>query len=257
MAKLDVQPVKKQKAKKRKNSCVEHEDEVANKSLILENTTPHDTEVVTVNHEQGVSKKTKKRKNKEKGAVKEKRSKSHKTVDSGEDDEQHEVEQHDNDEDNDDDDGTIEPTLEQLKESEKPENTLAIVTGRQKKKQKHQKLLEAQKEHSMEKERQRNEEYLKKWKHCREDWKFEKLRQISIQQSMFDENILSTEYWNIALEYLAGSKGAAKDKVIKMANDVIDEVDKQCEAKETEEQRQQLVNSVKYQRARDLLQIFD
>lgn len=144
-----------------------------------------------------------------------------------------------------------------MKESEKPENTLAIVTGRQKKKQKHQKLLEAQKEHSMEKERQRNEEYLKKWKHCREDWKFEKLRQISIQQSMFDENILSTEYWNIALEYLAGSKGAAKDKVIKMANDVIDEVDKQCEAKETEEERQQLVNSVKYQRGRDLLQIFD
>ncbi|XP_061387891.1 uncharacterized protein C7orf50 homolog [Musca vetustissima] len=249
MAKLDVPPVKKPKAKKRKNSCVEHEDEVANKSLILESTTPsQDTEIAT------------KRKNKDKGAIKEKRSKSHNTaVDSDDNDEQHEVNQHDNDEDggDDDEDGTMQPTLEQLKECEKPENTLAIVTGRQKKKQKRQKLLEAQKEHSMEKEKQRNEEYLKKWKTCRDEWKFEKLRQISIQQSMFDEQILNGEYWNIALEYLAGSKGAAKEKVIKMANDVIDEIDKLCEAKESEEERQGLVNSVKYQRARDLLQIFD
>ncbi|XP_073836478.1 uncharacterized protein [Musca autumnalis] len=256
MAKLDVQPVKKQKAKKRKNPCVEHEDEVANKSLILDTTSQEKEIQITQKNEQVISKKTKKRKNKDKGAIKEKRSKSYTAAVDGSDDdndEQHEVGQHDNE----DDDGIRQPTLEQLKECEKPENQLAIVTGRQKKKQKHQKLLESQKEHSIEKEKQRNEEYLNKWKHCRTEWKFEKLRQISIEKYMFDEIVVSSEFWNIALEYLAGSKGAAKDKVIKMANDVIDEVDRQCESKETDEERQVLVNSVKYQRARDLLQIFD
>lgn len=150
-----------------------------------------------------------------------------------------------------------EPTLEELKESEKPENNLAILTGRQKKKQKHLKLLEAQKGHSAEKEKQRNEEYLSKWKHSRDEWKFEKLRQISIQQTMFEGDKLDVSAWPIALEYLAGSKGAAKDKIVKLANDVIDEIDKLCEQQDSEEEKQTIVNSIKYQRARDLLQIFD
>lgn len=150
-----------------------------------------------------------------------------------------------------------EPTLEELKESEKPENNLAIVTGRQKKKQKREKHLVAQKDQSVEREKQRNEEYLKKWKNSRDEWKFEKLRQISIQQTMFEENKLNAEVWSIALEYLAGSKGAAKDKIVKIANDVIDGIDKLCEDVETEEERKQHFDSVKYQRARDLLQIFD
>lgn len=159
--------------------------------------------------------------------------------------------------DDDGEDDLHEPTLEELKESEKPENNLAIVTGRQKKKQKHQKLLEAQKGQSMEKEKQRNTEYLNKWKHARDSWKFEKLRQISIQQNMFDNDKLDENVWPIALEYLAGTKGSAKDKIIKMANDVIEEIDKLCENMETEEEKQETLNSVKYQRARDLLQIFD
>lgn len=150
-----------------------------------------------------------------------------------------------------------EPTLEELKESEKPENNIAIVTGRQKKKQKHQKLVDAQKGQSAEKEKQRNAEYLNKWKHARDSWKFEKLRQISIQQTMFESDKLDDDVWSIALEYLAGSKGSAKDKIVKLANDVIEEVDKLCEQQESEEQKQSIINSAKYQRARDLLQIFD
>ena len=134
---------------------------------------------------------------------------------------------------------------------------MAIVTGRQKKKQKHQKLIEAQKGQSAEKEKQRNAEYLQKWKHARDSWKFEKLRQISIQQTMFEQDKLSDDVWPLALEYLAGSKGAAKEKVLKLANDAIEEEDKRAELQETEEERQLILNSVKYQRARDLLQIFD
>lgn len=150
-----------------------------------------------------------------------------------------------------------EPTLEELKESKKPENNLAIVTVRQKKKQKHQKLLDNQTGQYVEKEKQRISEYLKKWKYARDSWKFEKLRQISIQQSMFECDKLDDSVWPLALEYLAGSKGYAKDTIVKLANDVIEEVDKKCEEQETEEDKQSIFNSVKYQRARDLLQIFD
>lgn len=39
MAKLEVQNIKKQKAKKRKHSCTGHEDEVADKSVIVEDAT--------------------------------------------------------------------------------------------------------------------------------------------------------------------------------------------------------------------------
>lgn len=194
------------------------------------------------------TKKSKKRKNKAKGNVQEKRSKS-----------QHDESESEQkpDEDHEACEDFHEPTLEELKESEKPENNLAIVTGRQKKKQKHQKLLEAQKDQTATKEKQRNAEYLQKWKHSRDNWKFEKLRQISIQQTLFEQDKLSNDVWSIALEYLAGSKGAAKDKIVKLANDAIEEEDKRAEQQETEEERQLILNSVKYQRARDLLQIFD
>ncbi|XP_013100462.1 putative uncharacterized protein DDB_G0292636 [Stomoxys calcitrans] len=249
MAKLEASAVKKQKAKKRKNPNPEHEDEIANKSIILENTTLQDKEDREEKTPQESAKKSKKRKNKEKGVIKEKRTKSH----AGDEDTGHEEdEQNDNEEDD-----IQQPTLEQLKESEKPENNLAIVTGRQKKKQKHLKLLEVHKGQSMEKEKQRNEEYLKKWKDSRDVWKFEKLRQISIQQTMLEEHMMSPDLWVVALEYLGGSKGAAKEKITKIANDVIDEIDTKCENNDDETVKKELVNSVKYQRARDLLQIFD
>ncbi|XP_023297221.2 uncharacterized protein C7orf50 homolog isoform X1 [Lucilia cuprina] len=250
MAKLETSTVKKPKGKKRKHTNTETEDEVANKSVIVEASNEVDEAMqINTETEQAVStKKSKKRKNKEKGEdVQEKRSKS----------EQNEANHEPANDDHEVDDELHEPTLEELKESEKPENNLAIVTGRQKKKQKHQKLLEAQKGQSAEKEKQRNTEYLNKWKHARDSWKFEKLRQISIQQTMFESDKLDDTVWGIALEYLAGSKGAAKDKIVKLANDIIEEIDRQCEQQETEEQRQSILNSAKYQRARDLLQIFD
>ena len=149
------------------------------------------------------------------------------------------------------------PSLALLAESEKPENQNAILTVRQKKKLKHQERIQSQRSESSGKEMKRNEEYLQKWKHSRNEWKFEKLRQISIQQSVFDEKKLSASVWPLALEYLSGSKGAAKDKITKLAEDVIDKLDKQCTLAESEEARKAIVDSSEYQRARDLLQSFD
>ncbi|XP_011195517.2 uncharacterized protein C7orf50 homolog [Zeugodacus cucurbitae] len=226
----------KTKAKKRKHVSKDNDEEVASKSLIVEAVEEHAGEKTAV--------KALKRKNKEKGTIKEKRSKTN----SGQDD----VEGADNDVE-----ATEEPTLEELRESEKPENVNAVVTVRQKKKQKHKQRLELQKDQTESKERYRNEEYLRKWKNSRSEWKFEKLRQISIQQTVFDEDKIGAEMWPIALEYLSGSKGAAKAQIIKLAEQCIEKLDKQCGEEISEEEQKAIYDSSKYQRARDLLQSFD
>lgn len=149
------------------------------------------------------------------------------------------------------------PTADLLKEAAKPENSNAIVTVRQKKRKKHLERLEAQKGQSADKDAKRNEEYLRKWRDNREEWKFVKLRQISIQQTAFDEDKLSAEIWPIALEYLAASKGGSKAIICKLAEDVIQELDKKCEELSEDSERRTIVESSRYQRARNLLQSFD
>lgn len=145
------------------------------------------------------------------------------------------------------------PTAEQLKESEKPENQPDIQTVRQKKKKKHQKNVEMSKESSEQREILKNSEYLNKWKHNKDSWKFEKLRQISIQNNCLDQSKMSDEIWEIAAEYLSGTKGAAKTKICEMAEKTIEKLDD--EIQKTNDKS--LVSSVSYKRARELLQSLD
>ncbi|TDG47169.1 hypothetical protein AWZ03_006434 [Drosophila navojoa] len=232
----------KRKAKKRKHEtqAVPSDDEVANKSLIVEDQVAAGAQKAEKQAKK--NKAAKRRQQSDQDAIKEKRSK------------QIEEPEEDAVEDEELDDL---PTADLLEQAAKPENSNAIVTVRQKKKQKHLQRLEEQKDQNADKESRRNEEYLRKWRDSRQDWKFEKLRQISIQQTAFNENKLSADIWPIALEYLAGSKGAAKATIIKLAEDAIQEMDKQCEGLSEEAERQKIVDSVRYQRARNLLQSFD
>ncbi|XP_002135223.3 uncharacterized protein C7orf50 [Drosophila pseudoobscura] len=272
MARSEVETKPKPKGKKRKHekaaaaSNNSSDDEVATKSLIVEpemeeqaqragkrrqkendalakqkriKQTPVAVapEEVEDNPEISPRKVAKRKQREEAAALKAKRSK-----DDGDDDEENEESL---------------PTDAQLQEASKPENTKAIVTVRQKKKQKHQQRLEAQKDQNSNKEAKRNEEYLLQWKNSRAEWKFVKLRQISIQQTAFDEEKLAAEIWDIALEYLASSQGAARAKISKLADEVIEKLDKEGEKLEDEAERQKLIESTRYQRARDLLQSFD
>ncbi|KAI8038967.1 hypothetical protein M5D96_007677 [Drosophila gunungcola] len=152
----------------------------------------------------------------------------------------------------------LEPQVEQqAAPTARPENSNAVVTVRQKKKQKHQQRLEAQKNQNTNKEAKINKEYLLKWKESRQEWKFIKLRQISIQQTAFDEEKLDADLWPTALEYLASSQGAARSKISELAEEVIQKLDKEGEKLDDEAERQKLIESTRYQRARDLLQSFD
>lgn len=137
-----------------------------------------------------------------------------------------------------------------MQESEKPENQPDIETVRQKKKERHQKNVVQQKESSTNKEVSKNDDYLTKWKHNNSQWKFEKRRQISIQNCCFDETKMKDKVWEIAVEYLSGSKGAAKSKLCEMAEGIIEKVDEEIQ----KTNNMSLVVSASYRRARDSLQ---
>lgn len=48
--------------------------------------------------------------------------------------------------------------------------------------------------------------YLTKWNVQRDEWKYEKLRQIFVQKNVFDEKVFDEEQSKVAIEYLATSK---------------------------------------------------
>ncbi|XP_039430234.1 uncharacterized protein C7orf50 homolog isoform X1 [Culex pipiens pallens] len=128
-----------------------------------------------------------------------------------------------------------------------PKLKLNKKTKRAKKREKHAKNQEAKQEKSKDRDRQEVQQYLEAWRDDREKWKFQKLKQIYIQENVFDETRLGTEVWPIALEYLSGTKGSGKEALVKQAQTVIREIDQQ--AKDGEDQE-----GSRYQRARELLQ---
>lgn len=78
----------------------------------------------------------------------------------------------------------------------------APLSKRQKKKQK--KLLNMTK--SKDKEMEKTNAYLDKWNSNRDEWKYEKLRQIFLQKHVLDVNIIDDEHCDIAIKYLSTSK---------------------------------------------------
>jgi len=144
-----------------------------------------------------------------------------------------------------------EPTLLEINESLKPENIKDIETVRQKKRSKHQKVVEVNKQSSVEREILRNVEYLNKWKRNRELWKFEKLRQISIQNHLYDEQNIDDDLWCLIVEYLSGSKGAARNFIVKKSEEIIDDIDSRL----TETNKKEMLTLKNYERAREILQL--
>lgn len=58
----------------------------------------------------------------------------------------------------------------------------------------------------IDKEIERTITYLTKWDTNRDEWKYEKLRQIYIQKHIFDEKIIQNEHCDVAISYLSTSK---------------------------------------------------
>lgn len=52
--------------------------------------------------------------------------------------------------------------------------------------------------------------YLTKWDSSRDEWKYEKLRQIYVQKNIFDDSIISDEHSDVAIRYLSTSQVRTK-----------------------------------------------
>ncbi|CAD1478523.1 unnamed protein product, partial [Heterotrigona itama] len=89
--------------------------------------------------------------------------------------------------------------------------------------------------------------YVSKWKHARSQWKFEKLRQIWLIDNLLDETSIPNDIFPTVLEYFEGCKGMAREQLLKKGMDIIKKVE------ENEENKDE-VESIVYQRARELLQ---
>ncbi|XP_031631869.1 uncharacterized protein C7orf50 [Contarinia nasturtii] len=120
---------------------------------------------------------------------------------------------------------------------------------RQKKKQKQQQNIVRNKDKEIEK----TISYLVKWDTSRDEWKYEKLRQIFIQKNVFDEKVIDTEHCDVAIKYLATSKGHSRAMIIESAEAIIKEI----ETKITDENQEELTSSARYERARQILQSMD
>lgn len=88
------------------------------------------------------------------------------------------------------------------------------------------------------------------WKHSRSEWKFEKIRQIWLIDNLLDENSIPDTIFPIVLEYFEGCKGMAREVLLRKGMDVI----RKAEEEEDEENRNEIMESIAYRRARQLLQ---
>ncbi|XP_071650582.1 uncharacterized protein [Temnothorax longispinosus] len=92
--------------------------------------------------------------------------------------------------------------------------------------------------------------YLKKWKHCKNEWKFEKLRQIWLIDNLLSSYSISDEIFPIVLEYFEKCRGSARETLIEKAMELM----KKAEAEEDEKDKKELMKTTPYKRARQVLQ---
>ncbi|KAJ3630953.1 hypothetical protein MTP99_012114 [Tenebrio molitor] len=113
---------------------------------------------------------------------------------------------------------------------------------RAQKRKKHVQLLEEKKVKKELHSQQESLNYLSKWKHTRDEWKFEKLRQIWLLHNLYDSDKIPQEFWETLLEYFNNAQGKVRDTLLKEAVKIVEE-----NSEDTE-------NSCKVERARDIIQ---
>lgn len=103
--------------------------------------------------------------------------------------------------------------------------------------------------------------YLSHWKHHNSDWKFEKLKQIWLQQNMFDCKKVPEEFWQILVDYFNNAKGKIRENIVTDAVKIIEEQNmtktiSENEDNDVEDNKDEEVNdmNVKILRAKHIVQ---
>lgn len=119
---------------------------------------------------------------------------------------------------------------------------------RARKRKKHVQLLEEKKLNAELDLQKKALNYLSKWKHSRSDWKFEKLKQVWIQQNLFDSTKIPNEFWETTLEYFSGTKGHSRQVALDESLKIIETEEGNSETLLDEDYQ------VKLKRARSIVQ---
>ncbi|XP_036143425.1 uncharacterized protein C7orf50 homolog [Monomorium pharaonis] len=109
---------------------------------------------------------------------------------------------------------------------------------------------QTQSERSKSNAKQKALSYLSTWKHCRNEWKFEKLKQIWLMDNLLDENAISDDLFPVVLEYFEGCKGMAREVLMRKGMEII----RKAESETDEDSKRDIMKSIAYSRARQLLQ---
>lgn len=119
---------------------------------------------------------------------------------------------------------------------------------RERKRKKYKDLIEQKRLKNEENMQKQCLNYISKWKHARDSWKFEKLKQIWIQKHIHDNVMIPNEFWNLVLEYFNNGKGKTRDMLLKDSLKIVEEVDSAKDEDIPEEKK------LKYNRAREIIQ---
>ncbi|PSN56986.1 hypothetical protein C0J52_04244 [Blattella germanica] len=107
-------------------------------------------------------------------------------------------------------------------------------------------------------------DYLKKWQKDKNNWKFEKLKQIWLLKHMFDSENVPDSIFPILVEYISGSRGQARNMVEEKTMNVIKLMERRTELSEKGLSEEEIaaelpenVTEIAYERARLILQSLD
>ena len=64
--------------------------------------------------------------------------------------------------------------------------------------------------------------YLKQWKKHRDEWKFQKVRQVWLLTHMYDSNMVNDKHFKTLLKYLDGMKGMCRQTTSTKAQNLIE-----------------------------------
>jgi WKF domain len=143
-----------------------------------------------------------------------------------------------------------EPTNSPVAVTENLNKEISKNTARSKKRAKHVEIQKTLKDKFVEKRRDDIDQYLHAWKQDRSEWKFQKVKQIFIEKQIYNAVEITDDLWPITLEYLAGSREATKEGLLKEAQKLIGQFDDSEENKDASN----TVDEKKYKRARDIMQ---
>lgn len=120
---------------------------------------------------------------------------------------------------------------------------------RAKKRKKHAQLLDEKKTKAELTMQEKCLNYLSQWRHCRNDWKFEKLKQVWLHQNMFDSDKMPDKFWDTLILYFSSAKGKIRQVISDNALKIVEAADGKTDSSESSE-----IHDVKLHRARSILQ---